>query len=85
VEVLVERCAGLDIGKRLVVAAVRVPGEGRRRRRQEVRSFGTVEAELVRLAEWLRSERVTQVAMEATGVYWRPIWGCSRVSSSCGW
>ena len=73
-EVLVERCAGLDIGKRLVVAAIRVPGEGRQRRRQEVRSFGTVEAELLRLAEWLRAEQVTQVAMEATGVYWRPIW-----------
>jgi transposase len=73
-EVLVERCAGLDIGKRLVVAAIRVPGEGRKHRRQEVRSFGTVEAELLRLAEWLRAEGVTQVAMEATGVYWRPIW-----------
>ena len=72
-EVIVDRCAGRDIGKRLVVAAVRTPGAGRKRR-QEVRSFGTFEADLALLAEWLRSEGVTQVAMEATGVYWKPLW-----------
>jgi transposase len=73
-EVVHERCAGLDIGKRLVVVAVRSPGEGPSRRRQEVRSFGTFANDLDALADWLESERVTQVAMEATGVYWKPIW-----------
>jgi transposase len=71
--VVVDRCAGLDIGKRLVVAAIRTPGAGRRRR-QEVRSFGTFESDLQALASWLRDEGVTDVAMEATGVYWWPIW-----------
>jgi transposase len=72
-EVVVDRCAGLDIGKRLVVAAIRTPGAGRRRR-QEVRSFGTFESDLQALASWLGDEGVTDVAMEATGVYWWPIW-----------
>ncbi|MFI5042628.1 MAG: hypothetical protein ACHQNA_12405 [Acidimicrobiales bacterium] len=66
-EVLVERCAGLDIGKKLLVAASRTPGPGRRRR-QEVRSFGTLESDLQTLAAWLRAEGVTDVAMEATGL-----------------
>lgn len=73
-EVVHERCAGLDIGKRLVVAAIRSPGEGRAKRRQVVRSFGTFGRDLDELADWLESEAVTQVAMEATGVYWKPIW-----------
>ncbi|MGQ0804989.1 MAG: IS110 family transposase [Actinomycetota bacterium] len=73
-DVVIERCAGLDIGKKLVVAAVRTPGEGRARRRQEVRSFGTFARDLDGLAEWLSGEGVTQVAMEATGIYWKPIW-----------
>ena len=72
-EVLVDRCAGLDIGKRLVVGAVRTPGTGRARR-TEVRSFGTFEAQLKELRDWLVAAGVTQVAMEATGVYWKPIW-----------
>lgn len=73
-EVVHERCAGLDIGKKLVVGAVRLPGEGRVKRRQEVRSFGTFAHDLDDLADWLESQGVTQVAMEATGVYWKPIW-----------
>jgi transposase len=73
-DVIVDRCAGLDIGKSLVVAAVRTPGEGRTRRRQEVRSFSTFAKDLEALADWLEGERVTEVAMEATGVYWKPIW-----------
>jgi transposase len=74
VEIIVERCAGLDIGKKLVVGAIRTPGDGRRRRRQEVRSFGTFAEDLEALADWLSAEGVTKVAMEATGVYWKPIW-----------
>ena len=73
-DVVHERCAGLDIGKKLVVAAIRVPGDGRSKRRQEVRSFGTFAVDLEALADWLESERIGSVAMEATGVYWKPIW-----------
>jgi transposase len=72
-EVLINRCAGIDIGKRLVVVAVRTPGPGRQRR-QEVPSFGTFPANLEAMAEWLRSEGVTDIAMEATGMFWWPVW-----------
>jgi transposase len=69
VDLLVSRCAGLDVAKDEVVACVRVPdSEGGRR--QEVRSFPTFTSSLERLAEWLAAERVTQVVMEATGPYW---------------
>ena len=66
-EVVHPRCSGLDVHKKSVVACVMVPG------RKEVRTFGTVTAELLRLAEWLQEEGVTTVAMESTGVYWKPV------------
>jgi transposase len=73
-EVLVDRCAGLDVHKRTVVACVRTPGVGRHRRASEVRTFGTFEDQLVELRAWLVECAVTSVAMEATGVYWKPVW-----------
>ena len=73
VEVLVERCAGLDVHMRSVAACVRTPGPGRSRR-SEVRTFLTFTGTLRELAGWLAAERVTEVAMEATGVYWKPVW-----------
>jgi transposase len=73
-EVIVDRCAGLDVHKKIVVACVRSPGSGRQKRVSEVRTFGTFEHELVGLRNWLRDLGVTQVAMEATGVYWKPVW-----------
>lgn len=72
-DIIVERCAGLDVGKDEVVACVRAPGQGNRRR-QEIRTFLTFSAQLDALADWLAEERVTQVVMEATGQYWKPIW-----------
>jgi transposase len=74
-DVLVERCAGLDVHRDSVVATVRVPGEGksRRRRAQQTRSFRTRIAQLEQLADWLAGFGVTLVGMEATGVYWRPV------------
>jgi transposase len=73
VEVIVCRCAGLDVHKNTVMACVRVPGpDGGRVSR--VRQFGTFTASLRELRDWLISEGVTQVAMEATGVYWKPVW-----------
>ena len=73
-DVIVDRCAGLDVHKKTVVACVRSPGSGRQKRHSEVRTFGTFEHELVALREWLLGLGVTQVAMEATGVYWKPVW-----------
>lgn len=71
-EVLYPRCAGLDVHKDLVVACVRL-AEGRTVERQTAR-FGTSTRELLRLADYLRSHGVTHVAMESTGVYWKPVW-----------
>ena len=73
-DVIIDRCAGLDVHKASVTACVRTPGEGRQRRRSEVRVFSTVDAELVALRDWLSAQGVTHVSMEATGVYWKPIW-----------
>ena len=71
-EVVYERCAGLDVGKDEVVACVRVP-DGAGGRRQEVRTYKTFTWGLEALADWLAAEGVTQVVMEATGQYWRPV------------
>lgn len=70
-EVLHPRCAGLDVHKDTVVACVRCVSEPLHR---DVRTFGTTTAELIALAEWLASHEVTHVAMEATGIYWKPVW-----------
>jgi transposase len=75
VELLVPRCAGLDVAKDEVVACIRVPaGAGYGRRRQEIRTYPTFTAGLEALADWLQAEGVTQVVMEATGQYWKPVW-----------
>jgi transposase len=73
VELLVARCAGLDIAKDEVVACVRTP-DGRGGRAQEVRTFPTFTSGLEALAGWLAGEGVTRVVMEATGQYWKPVW-----------
>ena len=66
-----ERCCGLDVHKKRVVACLRTPGA--RRSRSEVRTFGTSTGELLRLADWLTEAGCTHVAMESTGVYWKPV------------
>lgn len=71
-EIIQERCGGLDVHKKTVVACVRVL-EGRQVRSQ-VRTFGTMTHELEQLREWLQEWGVTHVAMEATGVFWKPVW-----------
>jgi transposase len=73
VDVIVARCAGLDVHKNTVMACVRTPKpEGGRA--STVRRFHTFTASLRELRDWLITEGVTQVAMEATGVYWKPVW-----------
>jgi transposase len=73
-EIVEERCAGLDVHKDTVVACVRTPGERPGRRHQEVRTFGTFASQLHDLGAWLAAEGVTLAVMEATGVYWKPVW-----------
>ncbi len=70
-EVVHARCGGLDVHKATVVAC-RLGGDGPRQ--QEVRTFGTTTPELVALGDWLEAGGVTHVAMESTGVYWKPVW-----------
>jgi transposase len=70
-EILYPRCAGLDVHKDSVFARVRCVSEPRH---DEVRSFGTTTSALMELNEWLSSHDVTHVAMDATGVYWKPVW-----------
>ena len=72
VEILVERCAGIDIGKADLKACVRVP-DPRGRRRQETRTFATTTGELLRLRDWLAEQQITVVGMEATRDYWKPV------------
>ena len=72
-EVLHDCCAGLDVHKRTVVVAVRRPGPGGQLE-SIVRTFGTMTADLLELADWLAERGVTHVAMESTGVYWKPVY-----------
>ena len=72
-EVIVERCAGLDVHKKTVTACAIVPGADGRPARA-IRRFGTMTAELEAPAAWLAERAVTHVALEGTGVYWQPVW-----------
>ena len=71
-DLLVERPGALDVHKASVTACVRVRREGQRV--QEVREFKTTVRGLLALHDWLAELGVTHVAMEATGVYWKPVW-----------
>lgn len=71
-EVIHARCAGLDVHKDTVVACVRIAATGGAER--EVRTFGTTTSALLALSDWLTEREVTHVAMETTGVYWKPVW-----------
>ena len=73
-DVIVECCAGLDVGKDEVVGCVRTPGDEGTRRRSDLRVFTTFTSGLEALADWLTANGVTEVVMEATGQYWKPIW-----------
>jgi transposase len=66
-------CAGLDVHKETVVACVRRANAAGKAQRQ-TRTFGAMTAQLLELADWLAEQGVTHVAMESTGVYWKPIW-----------
>jgi transposase len=74
VDLVVERCAGIDIGKDEVVACVRTPGVRGRGRHKETRTFRSFVGDLEAMADWFDDQGVTEVAMEATGSYWKPVW-----------
>ena len=71
-EVIHPRCAGLDVHKETVVGCVRLALDGKVTR--EVRTFETTTSGLLLLLAWLTELGCTHVAMEATGVYWKPVW-----------
>ena len=71
-DVMHERVAGLDVHKETIVACVRIMAGGKATR--ECRTFDTTTAGLESLLSWLTESGCTQVAMEATGVYWKPVW-----------
>jgi transposase len=74
VEIIYERVAAIDVGKKEIAVTVRVPGGGPGVARvQQVRKFKTFYPVLARMVAWLVENRVTHVAMESTGVYWRPV------------
>src|SRR3990170_3719523 len=81
-ETIVERPAALDVHKESVTACVRVPGLGGRRE-QHVEEFKTTVAGLLTLRDWLTAHRVSAVAMEATGVYWKPVWAILEDEFDC--
>jgi len=70
-EVICRRCCGLDVHKKIVVACVLIWEEGKLSK--EIRTFGTMTFELLTLHDWLLAHKVTHVAMESTGIYWKPI------------
>jgi len=74
-QVVYERCCGIDVHKRNLVACVITP-EGK-----ELRSFGTMTVHLLELADWLEERGVTHVAIESTGVYWKPVY---NLLEGCG-
>lgn len=86
-EVLYPRCCGLDVHKKTVTACLITPGP-KGERHKEVRTFGTMTEDLLALADWLVLSSCTHVAMESTGVYWKPIYNllgrdCNAARGEC--
>ena len=75
-QVVHQRCCGLDVHKKTVVACIITP-EG-----QATRTFGTMTRELLALADWLGAKGVTHVAMESTGVFWKPVYNLLEARAS---
>jgi transposase len=72
-DVTYAQCAGLDVHKKTVVACCITPG-AKGEKQIEVRTFGTMTADLLALSDWLTTEGVTHVAMESTGEFWKPVY-----------
>ena len=72
-DVVYPHCAGLDVHKKTVVACRITPGP-KGQPQKEIRTFATMTGELLALSDWLAAGGVTHVAMESTGVYWKPLY-----------
>lgn len=72
-QVVYPRCCGLDVHKKIIVACVLTP------KGKEIRSFGTLTHELLAFADWLSDHQVTHIAMESSGVFWKPVWNILEV------
>jgi transposase len=72
-DVMIPRCAGLDVHQATVVATVRVPSDDGARL-VVTEAFGTMTGDLLALRDWLQAYGVTHVALESTGVYWKPVY-----------
>ena len=81
-DVVVQRCSGLDVHKDSVMATVRTPGPAGQRE-EVTREFGTTTAGVLALRDWLLAQGVTLVGMESTGVYWRPIYYVLEDAMEC--
>ncbi|MGB7797548.1 MAG: hypothetical protein WA731_22845 [Pseudonocardiaceae bacterium] len=68
-EIVYERVAAIDVGKKIIALAVRTPGERAGKRRQQVRKYNTFHQTLTEMVAWLACEGVTDVTIEATGIY----------------
>jgi transposase len=81
-ETIIRRCAGLDVHKASVVACARVIDENGELQ-LSTQSFGTTTSDLLQLSDWLTSYAVTVVGMEATGVYWKPVYALLETEFEC--
>jgi transposase len=72
ISAVIERCAGIDVGKKSLAVCVMV-GPANGEARHEIRTFGTTVAELTKLKEWIVKEECTHAVMESTGSYWKPV------------
>jgi len=72
IEAVVERCAGIDVGKKFVLVCV-MTGGAKDEPHTQIKKFGTIVSELERLAAWLVAEQCTHAVMESTGSYWKPV------------
>jgi transposase len=81
-DALIERCAGLDVHKKTVAVCVRLPNLAGGRL-QHVRTFGTMTADLLVLRDWLTAHGVTHLALESTGVYWKPVYYVLEEAFTC--
>ncbi|WP_258564096.1 IS110 family transposase [Streptomyces himalayensis] len=82
-DVVVARCAGLDVHRDTVVATVRWPGRRKNSRGQETRTYPTTQRGLAELSDWLLLEQVELVGMEATGIYWKPVFSALEERFTC--
>ena len=81
-EAIIERCCGLDVHQAWVTACLLV-GLAHQQPRKVIRQFRTFTADLEALRAWLESEHCTHVAMESTGVYWKPVYAVAS-AAGCG-